>query len=626
MSKRGVDEANLSSKNDESKLPKVDDRDEKHDVEKDSSLSQQCLYNELRSTLKGDISAVSQKLGEIFVTQSEANEALQFHGGFIEMVSTRLLKLEQREREREKQITDLKNELLSTKEELSSVKTEVKENTKEIKGNNMIINGLKEPANENCKDTAVDFLRKLVPELDANHLSNVYRMGRTSGSGEVNRALFIKFRDGDMKARVMKQKSQLHRNKNLGLKSVFCNDDLSEDMRLSRQEMREIARFAKGTGYNDAVVKGDKLYIQGKTYTDEELHLLPKNLKLENIIRTRKVGKGVGFISKHSYLSNFYPVPVTINGRNFISSEQAYQFSKAMACEREDIAISVMARTDPKKMKKDGDRVDITPDWENNKDEVMKCILTGKFSQNPELLKKLKETGDAPLYECSTNKYWGTGWRLEAPGWLGSAPFPGRNTLGNLLMEVRGILCTGLDHAPLNEGLKKSSKKQNTTLREIREGEEDLIIDPRKKPPNDENLLSEAAGGIPKGTNEISINCSDIMDVDSSSSLSGDSEVFDRSNFNAKSVMLEDGHLNRDKLLSWALPTLDTSRLRKLAAQSFPSVLNKGEKGSRSAVVMPTQSTPVTHVTRRKSKKGINGTFFKCLTTSRRNDHKNSMD
>lgn len=34
-----------------------------------------------------------------------------------------------------------------------------------IKGNNMIINRLTESANENCKDTTVDFLKKLVPEV-----------------------------------------------------------------------------------------------------------------------------------------------------------------------------------------------------------------------------------------------------------------------------------------------------------------------------------------------------------------------------------------------------------------------------------------------------------------------------
>lgn len=551
------------------------------------------------------------------MSQTEAVDSLQFHGGFMETISTRLLGLEERERKREEKLTNLNSELISTKEELRSVKAEVKQNTKEIKGNNMIINGLKEPVNENCKDTAVDFLKKLVPEVKANDLSNAYRMGKTGGDGEVNRALFIKFHDGDMKTKVMKKKSHLYKNKNLDLKSVFCNDDLSEDCRVVRQEMREIARFARGNGYTDAKVSGDKLHIQGRTYADDELHLLPHSLKLESI-RTRQIRNGIGFFSKHSFLSNFHPAPVVINGQSFISSEQAYQFSKAMACNRDNIAESIKARIDPKKMKKDGDKVDTTPEWESRKEEVMRCILTGKFSQNAELQRKLHETGDTKLYECSTNRFWGTGWRLEAPQWQNSTNFPGANTLGKLLMEVRSILGNGSDHVDLFSKMSSTKKNPNTTLQEIREDNEalmevDKVADNRHQ---EDNLLSEATGGA--GPNEYgdgtknapitssnSVSSSDILEVDSSDSISGDSEVFNRSNFNAKSIMLHDGHLDRDKLLSWVLPTIDNSRLREIAAKNFPTAIYKGKNiGSHSTVSLPMQSTPVSHVSRRKAKKG----------------------
>lgn len=229
---------------------------------------------------------------------------------------------------------------MSTKEELSKVKTDVKDIHKKMRNNNMIINGLAEKLNENSKDAALSFFHKLVPDLKSDSIIVAYRVCKNSGDGEVNRALFVKFRDSETKASIMKKKNLLYKDKSLGLKSVFCNDDLTEENRLLRQEMREIARYAKEVGYSDAKVMGDKLHVQGKIYTEGELHLLPENVLMENV-RTRLIRDGIGFSSKYSYLSNYFPTKVEINGQVFISSEQAYQYNKAIICNRDDIAKSI---------------------------------------------------------------------------------------------------------------------------------------------------------------------------------------------------------------------------------------------------------------------------------------------
>lgn len=59
------------------------------------------------------------------------------------------------------------------------------------------------------------------------------------------------------------------------------------------------------------------------------------------------MGPGIGFHSKYSFLSNFYPAKVIINGHRFVSSEQAYQYNKALICNRDDIAKSVKSCSDP---------------------------------------------------------------------------------------------------------------------------------------------------------------------------------------------------------------------------------------------------------------------------------------
>lgn len=268
-------------------------------------------------------------------------------------------------------------------------------------------------------------------------------MGKERSEGEVSRVLFVKFRDIEAKQEIMKRKSVLYKNKTLGLSKVYCNDDLPEEVRLKRQEMREIARYAVSIGYENTKVRGDKLNFGGKTYLENELHLLPKELKMENI-RTRRFRDKIGFLSKYSYLSNFFPAQVVINGLQFDSSEHAYQYTKAVICERDDVAKSIRDCTEAKKAKKFGDKLDTTDDWEGVKVEMMRCILTAKFMQNRDLKRKLCETKDSHLMECSTNMFWGTGWKLDSPKWTKSHRYPGKNILGMLLMEVRESISSAL--------------------------------------------------------------------------------------------------------------------------------------------------------------------------------------
>lgn len=438
MVKRGAEEANLSKNKEEAK----DSKASKLDTSPNSKLIN------VSQKLRRATSTMSQKMGEIYVAQTETVDALNFQGCFIENVNNRLVDLEKRDTERKKQIDTLSKELRNTKEQLSLVNTKVNENTKELRSCNMIINGIAEGKDEDCKDVSLKFFRNLVPNYQSEKILLAYRVGKERSDGEVNRAMFVKFRDIEAKQELMKRKSVLHKNKALGLGKVFCNDDLPEDIRRKRQEMREIARYATSIGYRDTRVTGDKLIFSGNTYLEDELHLLPKELQMANV-RTRKIGDKIGFLSEYSYLSNFYAAQVEINGQCYDSSEQAYQYSKAILCNRDDVAKDIKECTIPKKIKRHGDKIDTTEQWEKVKVDTMKCILVAKFMQNKDLKQKLIETGRTQLMECSTNKFWGTGWTLDSMEWNKSHNFPGRNTLGNLLMEVRELISTPMSSADL---------------------------------------------------------------------------------------------------------------------------------------------------------------------------------
>lgn len=133
------------------------------------------------------------------------------------------------------------------------------------------------------------------------------------------------------------------------------------------------------------------------------------------------------FEGEYSFLSNFYPSPMTIGGVYFPTSEHAYQAMKSTdAAEQQKIARASTAGR-AKRMGKQ--IVHQRPDWESVKIEVMTRLVRIKFSI-PELRRKLLATGEARLEEGNLHHdaYWGV-----YP--IGSGK--GRNELGRILMQIR---------------------------------------------------------------------------------------------------------------------------------------------------------------------------------------------
>lgn len=145
--------------------------------------------------------------------------------------------------------------------------------------------------------------------------------------------MLIKFKNPQDKQNIMKKKSILKSNKEHN--KVFCNDDLPEETRKTRQTLRIIAKHANSLGYKNSRVKGNNLWHEGKQYKEHELTLLPDFLRMENI-RTRDVGRGIGFFGKKSFLSNHHPARLCMNEHHFLNSEQAFFYYKGVICGHEN--------------------------------------------------------------------------------------------------------------------------------------------------------------------------------------------------------------------------------------------------------------------------------------------------
>ena len=129
------------------------------------------------------------------------------------------------------------------------------------------------------------------------------------------------------------------------------------------------------------------------------------------------------FRNEYFFLSNFYEAPITYYGITYKNNEAAFQAQK---CKSRDEQMR-FANLSPAEAKKLGRRVELRKDWEDIKISIMREIVSAKFNQNPDLSKKLIETGDEYLEEGNDwgDRIWGT------------VDGKGANNLGRILMEER---------------------------------------------------------------------------------------------------------------------------------------------------------------------------------------------
>jgi ribA/ribD-fused uncharacterized protein len=129
------------------------------------------------------------------------------------------------------------------------------------------------------------------------------------------------------------------------------------------------------------------------------------------------------FTGKYRFLSNFWPVQVTLDGMVYPSVEHAYQAAKT-----DSYLLRIVIREAPTagEAKRAGRELTVRKDWDNIKLYRMEGLIYQKF-QYEDLREKLLSTGDQELIEGNT---WGdTFW--------GQCKGQGHNYLGKILMKVR---------------------------------------------------------------------------------------------------------------------------------------------------------------------------------------------
>lgn len=113
---------------------------------------------------------------------------------------------------------------------------------------------------------------------------------------------------------------------------------------------------------------------------------------------------------ENGYLSNWYHSDFMVDGMKFSSMEQFMMYRKAVCFHDNLIAKQILETEDVAAIKALGREVSNYDDhvWNGVRQITVYEGLLAKFSQNDDLKKKLKSTGNAILAECAVrDRIWG---------------------------------------------------------------------------------------------------------------------------------------------------------------------------------------------------------------------------
>ena len=142
-------------------------------------------------------------------------------------------------------------------------------------------------------------------------------------------------------------------------------------------------------------------------------------------------------------LSNWFPSEFIIDCFEYQHVEQYFMSQKARIFQNPKIHTKILLTRSPKECKALGRRLGTgsMPLWNTLKYDIMKTAVREKFPQNENLQKFLLNTGDKILVEASPyDIIWGIGLSVKDAIETPPISWPGRNLLGEILMEVRAEL------------------------------------------------------------------------------------------------------------------------------------------------------------------------------------------
>ena len=189
------------------------------------------------------------------------------------------------------------------------------------------------------------------------------------------------------------------------------------------------------------IVTNEKVYV---VYA-KELEKMGVNLNSISIKGERK--NVICFYNpnkENGYLSNWYLCNFICDDVLFSSMEQYMMWGKAKLFNDIEMMNKILSTNDPAKLKKYGRKVKNFDEdtWNREKVGIIQKGLLSKFTQNSDLLKKLKEVPDDYLFaECVVDdKIWSAGLSINDENRFYPNMWKGQNLLGYSIRVILDII------------------------------------------------------------------------------------------------------------------------------------------------------------------------------------------
>lgn len=336
----------------------------------------------------------------------------------------------------EKRVIALEAEIQEIKDYATELEDYILQLDTASRKRNLVITGLSESKGESSDFLVLkvfNFFQPYVSTLETTDIDCAYRIGKKSAK---SRPIICKFVCEKTRNEVYAIRNEL--NDDASTTKVYLNEDLPQIINNRRSDFRAIMKLAKAKKI-PASYQNNKITVNNITYTHRNLDCLPSGVRLEDA-KTIKVKGGYAFHSEHAWLSNFYQCNLEIQGIPFRSAEQAYQYTRAVRLNEPQAAELILRSKTAKRAKQLGNCITHTTDqWDSDKIDVIRQIITEKFNQNFELGGQLISTGQAMLIEATVDGFWGAKASISSKS-IKNGTWMGANFLGKILAEVRDEL------------------------------------------------------------------------------------------------------------------------------------------------------------------------------------------
>ena len=341
-----------------------------------------------------------------------------------------------------KEVREENNKLYQT---LNALTTKINNLELQTRRENLIFCGIKEKKEETWEDCE-KAIREILTKIDLPNVKfeRTHRLGNKRA--HISRNIIAKFS-------FYKDRHDVWQNRHkLAGSSCYILEDYPQEINKKRKLLYPAFKAAqRQTEFHDVKLKVDKLMINGKTFTVDNMNQLPKCLQPENaaVTETEDV---VVFFTKNAIFSNLHPIDIQIEGHTYNCNEQYYQSSKALFFNDEDAAAEIKKETDPYNMIQISKTIKGYKHtvWENQSRKVLIRANEAKYRQSEKASQKLQATGTRRLGEASADKTFGTGVGLFSKKATDQGAWVGTNMMGSILEEIRDKLFP-LEHSDSEE-------------------------------------------------------------------------------------------------------------------------------------------------------------------------------